>query len=228
MHKIDPSSPSAQHIPDIASVPALARRCKEEINHYQRGGSVEDSSLPQLLLFARLHNNEQSWRVIEQCLAALALSCIRRHPRYEEACRVKTERRYLTLAFARFRHGIVEQDMTFSSLSVVVRYLLVCVNSVLLDTLRSATWLEKINQHELLISNSATEQQMDTTLLQQLLSDERERRLAYLLFHCGLSPRAIMQTCPAEFADLEEIYQLRSSLMSHLQSSGCLPDKNGL
>jgi hypothetical protein len=64
----------------------------------------------------------------------------------------------------------------------------------------------------------------DATLLQRLLSDERERRLAYLLFHCGLSPREIAQSHPSEFANLQEIYQLRCSLMGHLQSSNGLPD----
>ena len=224
MHKLDPSSFSAQHVPDIASIPDLARRCKEELNHYLRGDSAEDSSILQLLVFARLHNNEQTWRVIEQCFTPVVLSWIRRHPRYEEACRVKAERRYLTLALTKFSHGLVEQDMTFSVLSDVVRYLLVCINSVLLDTVRSAAWLEKINQHELLISNNATDQQADATLLQRLLSDERERRLAYLLFHCGLSPREIAQSHPSEFANLQEIYQLRCSLMSHLQSSNGLSD----
>jgi hypothetical protein len=219
MHKLDPSSLSAQHVPDIASIPDLARRIKEEIHHYQRGDCVEDSSTLQMLSLARLHNNDQTWRVIEQCFASLALFCIRRHPRYEEACRVKTERRYLVLTLNRFRHGLIEQDVTFSSFAAVVRYLLVCVNSVLFDTLRSAVWLEKINQHELLISDNATNQQADAVLLLQLLPNEREQRLAYLLFHCGLSPRDIVQTCPSEFADLEEIYQLRCALMSHWQAS---------
>jgi hypothetical protein len=224
MHKLDPSSLSAQHVSDITSISDLAGRSKEEINRYQRGDSVEDSSTLQMLSLARLHNDEQTWRVIEQCFAPLALSWIRRHPRYEEACRVKTERRYLMLTLNRFKHGLVEQNLTFSSLAGVVRYVQVCVNSVLLDTVRSAAWLEKINQHELLISTNGTDQCADAALLQRLLSDEREQRLAYLLFHCGLSPREIVQTCPSEFADLEEIYQLRRSLMAHLQASGELSD----
>jgi hypothetical protein len=83
---------------------------------------------------------------------------------------------------------------------------------VLLDTLRSVAWFEKIKQHELLISDASTEA-MDPALLQQrLASDEREQRLAYLLFYCGLKPREIVDLCPSEFDNLQEIYQSLSSL----------------
>ena len=49
--------------------------------------------------------------------------------------------------------------------------------------------------------------------LQEILPDGRERRLAYLLFHCGLTPKQIVRFCPQDFNDVDEISRLRLSVM---------------
>jgi hypothetical protein len=53
-------------------------------------------------------------------------------------------------------------------------------------------------------------------ILQKLLPDVRERRLAYLLFHCGLKPREIVRFYPQEFNDIAEICRLRRNVMEQL------------
>lgn len=53
--------------------------------------------------------------------------------------------------------------------------------------------------------------------IQLLLSDERERRLAYLLYHCGLKPRDIVRRCSPEFPDVQEIYRLNSNIVERLR-----------
>src|SRR5205809_987499 len=39
-------------------------------------------------------------------------------------------------------------------------------------------------------------------ILQAMLPGEREQRVAYLLFHCGLKPREIMRFCPRQFSNI--------------------------
>jgi hypothetical protein len=53
-------------------------------------------------------------------------------------------------------------------------------------------------------------------ILQTMLTNRHERRLAYLLFHCGLKPREIVRFCPQEFRDVHEIYRLRHNTMERL------------
>jgi hypothetical protein len=45
------------------------------------------------------------------------------------------------------------------------------------------------------------------------LPNERERRMAYLLFHCGLKPLDIVATYPQEFNDVRAIARLRLSII---------------
>src|SRR5260370_398807 len=53
-------------------------------------------------------------------------------------------------------------------------------------------------------------------VIRTLLPDEHERRLAYLLYHCGLKPREIIHYCPQEFSEVQEIYRLRRNIMERL------------
>ena len=46
-----------------------------------------------------------------------------------------------------------------------------------------------------------------------MLPNKRERRLAYLLYHCGLKPREIVRFCPQEWSDVREIYRLRRNIL---------------
>ena len=52
-----------------------------------------------------------------------------------------------------------------------------------------------------------------------LLSDEREQRVAYLLFHCGLTPADIVRLCPQEFQDVQEVSQLRYAVVRQIQKN---------
>jgi hypothetical protein len=49
-----------------------------------------------------------------------------------------------------------------------------------------------------------------------MLPDARKQRLAYLLFHCGLSLRDVLLNCPQEFDDLREISRLRHDILEQL------------
>ena len=52
--------------------------------------------------------------------------------------------------------------------------------------------------------------------LQTMLDDQREQRLAYLLYHCGLSPREIVRFYPQEWSDVLEIHGLRRAILERL------------
>ena len=53
-------------------------------------------------------------------------------------------------------------------------------------------------------------------ILQTMLPNEREQRLTYLLYHCGLKPREIMCFYPQEWSDVQEIYRLQHNIIERL------------
>ena len=53
--------------------------------------------------------------------------------------------------------------------------------------------------------------------IQGFLPDECERRVAYLLYYCGLKPRDIIVRCSHEFKDVQEIYRLNHNVVERLR-----------
>ena len=51
-------------------------------------------------------------------------------------------------------------------------------------------------------------------VIQSLIPDERELRVAYLIFHCGLKPSEIVHFCSEEFCGVKEIAQWQKRLDS--------------
>jgi DNA-directed RNA polymerase specialized sigma subunit len=52
--------------------------------------------------------------------------------------------------------------------------------------------------------------------IRNLLTNERERRVAYLCFHCNLKPREIMRHCPGDFVNEREIYQIKRNIIERI------------
>ena len=91
----------------------------------------------------------------------------------------------------------------------------------MMDTLRaySRPWEEPIHDHgypnEPLIEDRYHADELWETI-KSILATEREKRVAYLLFHCNLKPREIVRYCPAEFSSEEEIYRLKRNIMERI------------
>lgn len=52
--------------------------------------------------------------------------------------------------------------------------------------------------------------------LKALFPNKHEQRVAYLLFHCGLKPREIVQFCSPEWSSVHEIYSLRCNIVERV------------
>jgi hypothetical protein len=100
-------------------------------------------------------------------------------------------------------------------LAAALCYLRSCLNGAIVDTLRSYSRAKEVSLPEpgLLdepaIEYSEEEGQGLWETIQGMITNEHERRLAYLLFHCNLKPRDIVRLCPQEFSEVREVYRLR-------------------
>jgi len=201
------------------SVSALSERCMSEISHYRRGEVNDHRHCLELLRRATVQRDEYAWECLQQQLREIVLSWMRQHPNKEAACCLDSEENYVTQAFERFWHATLQhQNLEFASFATALLYLRAGLNCVILDTLRTHSRLREMALPEPgFPGEPVVEDSMDSgevwEILQKILSDVRERRLAYLLFHCGLKPREIVRFCPREFTDVHEIYRLRRNIM---------------
>ena len=147
---------------------------------------------------------------------------LRGHPSREAVCRLESEENYIAQTFERFWQATaLTQHVEFSTLAGTLRYLRASLNGVIVDMLRTVARPREVSLPE---PGAPEEPHMrDTTnsseireILQTMLPDTREQRVAYLLFHSGLEPREIVRFCSQEFPDIQEVYRLRCKILERL------------
>lgn len=170
---------------------------------------------------------DQDARVwVQQRFSELVRTWLQHHPSREAACRLESEEHYVAAAFERFWQSIGSTPgEECNRLSVMLRYLYASLNGAVLDTLRVVSRPQGSLKPSPDVPGEPQMEDLEDagalwTHLQQRLPNERSQRLAYLLFHSGLSPTEIIQRCPHEFRDVQEISRLRRNILERLLRNG--------
>ena len=175
----------------------------------------------ELLRRAIAHGDQQAWAGFQQCLEETVVTWLHEHPSREAACRGLCEKDVVAQAFERFRQGAVQGQIAFETLAGVLVYLRAILQGVILERLRILSRPKEVSMPVPDLScELGMEDQLDSNqtweILQTLLPGTRERRLAYLLYHCGLGPQEIVQCCSQEWSDVQEISRLRRNIVERL------------
>lgn len=203
-------------------VSELAEQCLLEINAYRRGEPSTDVNGVELLRRATMWDDQEAWASLQQCLTEVVRGWLRRHPSREVAARLDSEENYVAQAFARFLQACTQsQQIEFRSFAAALQYLRASLNGALLDTLRAYGRPKEIPRPVLgearePWAEDGSEDQELWEVIRSHLPNQREQRLTYLLFHCGLGPREIVRFCPEEFCSVEDIYRLRRNIVERL------------
>lgn len=189
----------------------LADQCIREITGYHSGAIHCENYCEEMFTRAILQEDQDAWQMMQQCLRETMQELLDSHPKKEAACRLDSEENYIAQAFARFYQAAVLREVELSQLHSVMLYLSMSLNGAILDRLRAS-------------SKPGTPCGLDTStrarevweLLESTPLDDREQRIAYLLFNCGLGPKDIVRTFPEEFNDVREISLLRCTIIEHI------------
>jgi hypothetical protein len=199
------------------SLTVLTEYCVSEIKRYCNGETQHDTYFVELLRRATLQGNQDAWEMVKHCLSMVVREWLVHHPQRGVWYQLGSEEEYIAEVFARFYEATVERHVEIDQLSIALRYLQACLNSTLLDKRRDPTPLTEIpmwerkNLGELEAVDLASDELWK--MLRNMLPNTREQRLAYLLFHCALKPKEIVQLFPREFQDVQEINVLRASII---------------
>jgi hypothetical protein len=164
------------------------------------------------------HGGLQAWTAFQRSLEETVLTWFHEHPTKEAACRVHSERYFVALAFEQLRQAILQRQMVCETLSGVLVYLRASLNAAIQETARVSSRPRAVCEHvEAEQGLQGDPQSLEVwNRVQATLSSERERRLAYLLYHCGLSPEEIVRYCPQEWSDVREVVRLRRIILKQL------------
>jgi hypothetical protein len=204
------------------SICELAIHSQMGIDHDRHSEQSTDEYALALLHRALIQGEQEAWEWMHHCFSSLVLDWLHRHPNRTLACRLQSEEQYVAQTLERFwRATSLAKRVEFKTLAAALGYLRACLNGAILDTLRASARLRETPLPE---PGEEGEPHMEDTsdncevweMLRSILSDQRELRLAYIFFHCGLGPREIVRFCPQEFPDIQQMYSLRRRMMEHL------------
>ena len=204
------------------SLKQLTEHGAQEIQKYQRGEANDERYSLEILRRAAILQDEGAWAALQVLFSKHVRTWFARHTYRHLALRYEPdEQTYIDDTFRRFWQAVSDQRLVFPSLASAIHYLHMCLNCTIMDALRAYT---RPREERLPDDNSPAEPIVEDTyyeeelweILQEVLYNKRERRLAYLLFHCNLKPREIMRYCPGEFDREADIYRTKRNIMDRL------------
>lgn len=218
-----PTLPLPSELPyHVMSASELADHCMSEINNYLNGKPSNGQYGVELFQRALMQHDALAWEIIQQRFKEVVLRWLLSHPMRKVACRFDSEENYVAQAFARFWQATAgNQEIRFGTIGAVLRYLRTSLHGAILDTLRAYSRPQEVPLPEPgEAGEPLTEDHQDSLELWEvilsLIPNERQQRVAYLLFHCHLKPREIVQFCSQEFSQVQEIYRLRRTIVERL------------
>src|SRR6266700_4985167 len=205
------------------SLDTLAEYSQREIRKYRNKEPGDDAYILEIFRRAVIMKNDAAWAVLREQFRENLHLWISRHPARDVALHIEDEQSYIDDAFRRFWQAVSEQKLTFSALADALSYLRLCLYCSITDTVRAYSRVkeEVISDYDQSTwEEPSIEDRYDEydywETIQNILPGEKERRVAYLHFHCNLKPREIMRYCSGEFSGEEEIYRLKRNITERI------------
>lgn len=204
------------------SLSLLADRCANELKRHRRKEPADDRFCLEIFHRAIVQRMDQAWSVLQQRFSEIVRIWLHSHPSSDVALLRDTEENYVAQTFSRFWYAVRDQRLEFATLNAALSYLHATLNGIVTDTLRSRLRSKEVPLPEPgFAEEPMAEDPVDGHVLwdsiQSFLPDERERRIAYLLYYCGLKPREIVTRCSKEFDDVKEVYRLSHNVVERLR-----------
>jgi len=201
----------------------LAHHCQEETARYRRGEAFNEHACLALFRHAIVERDDTAWACVYSQYAGLVRIWLNR--------RMDDEDEGVNAVFERFWRAVdAAKFARFGSLAAVLGYLKMCARTTVLDHARAQSRIAGEVDLDALpaVSAQAAGQagvgdRLDAAELWRqvgdILADERERRVIYLSYVIGLSPREIQARQGGEFPRMDEIYRLKRLALDRLRRS---------
>jgi len=206
------------------AVEDLAQKCAEETDLFFTHHNYDSSYCLELFRRAVRNKDERALEVVITQYQPLVARWVNKHADFllinEEA------QDFIAQAFERFWVSFTPAKFDKSqNLAAVLRYLQMCVHSVITDAWRK---FRRIRLEQEMRNEAQEVSQPASTPEDRLQNDEfwqlikkkskntREYAVVYASFSLGFSPREILVEYPDLFCDIKEIYQLKANLLGRL------------
>jgi RNA polymerase sigma factor (sigma-70 family) len=215
--------------PELLSVNDLARCCTEETNKFLKQSASNDRFCLELFRRAIVRRDEDAWTCIYQQYAPLVLTWITQHQSAAPLLGQDGGAPLVNAAFAKFSQALTPAKMeNFDSLAAVLKYLKMCVHSVVADEIRSRQSRQYEETLESIEQEPAADDPADDVvasisaqglwqIIQEELNGEDERVLIYLAYVQGMKPSEISYRHRRLFPSVDDVYRIKRNVLERLR-----------
>ncbi|GCE12347.1 RNA polymerase sigma factor [Tengunoibacter tsumagoiensis] len=222
------SAPQAGQ-PEQLSVNELARFCSEETAKFLKQSASNDRFCRELFRRAIIFQDEAAWACLYQQYAPLVLTWIMQHQGSMSILGQEGVSSLVNAVFAKFSQALTPQKVeNFSTLAALLKYLKMCVHSVVADEVRTRQarhyeeTLEGIEQEpasddpaEAVIAHLSAQDLWQA--IQEELHSEDERLLVYLAYVQGMKPGEISMQQQSFFPSVDDVYRIKRNVLERLR-----------
>ena len=212
------------------SIHILRHRCAEESDRYFRRQAHDPRYCFEIVRRAITEQNQRAWNMVYEQYQPLVTGWIQRHSLYPS---LDEELQYfVNRAFEKMWSVLTpEKFERFPDLKSVLRYLQMCVHSVIIDYVRAreqaelfedipgnpmANMRDRVNGPEIQIADRSQAETLWQWITERLKTD-LERRVVYCSYVLDLKPAQIYEQHPDLFQDVREIYQIKENVLARLR-----------
>lgn len=211
---------------------ALVRACEDENRRWAAGDrnhAVDEDFSRELFRRAVCERDAAAWEALFTLYRGLVATWVRQHPASE---RVPTREDCVNLVFERFWGAVgAERFDEFPSAAALLKYLKMCVHTVLIDEVRAqraaqralSAWPadEQITAGVEAVPVALADAELWQAVTREV-QDGVERLLLYLSAALDLSPRQIHARYPQHFPTVRDVYRTKRNVLDRLRRSQLL------
>lgn len=213
--------------PRQMAVDELAVKCQQETNNYFKHQSHDDQYCFELFRRAVQEQDTYAWDVICIQYQSLVAGWVNQHSGFEASGEEVDY--FVNGAFGKISGTLSpEKFQSFSDLGYLLRYLKMCVHSVITDYNRAVDYadlstldeMEEEESPEMSPEGQALDhsnRQAFWNLTRTRLHDEKERVVIHGSFVLDLKPQEIYEHFQRVFSDVDEIYRVKQNIISRLR-----------
>jgi DNA-directed RNA polymerase specialized sigma24 family protein len=206
----------------------IVQRCAHETDRFFHHQDSDPRYCFELLRRAIVDRCQRAWEFVYTQYQSLVTSWVRRHTAFP-ACH--EEAQYLVnRAFEKMWTALTPAKFEcFPDLRSLLRYLQMCVHSVILDVVRTTERFDIIpyehvstqkNPEPTAVEDQALEHMQRQTLWKEIsarMQNDQERHVVYGSYVLAMKPREICAQFPDLFRDVKQVYRVKENVLARLR-----------
>jgi len=209
------------------SLDGLTQHCAEESDHFFHRRDNDPRYCFELFRRAVVEHNQRAWTFLCENYRPLVSGWVRRNRAFAAAGEEIDY--FVNGAFAKMWSAMsAEKFDSFPDLKSLLRYLQLCVGSVVTDYARSTEYYEMLEDLPPGVEE-ATDVQVEDVALErtqrnvfwqavgQRLNDDKERMVLHYSYVVGFKPSQIYEEKQDLFEDVREIYRIKENVLARLR-----------